>query len=866
MAGDELTREERVLRRVLLVLGAVLGLFVIHYVLEGVVGGAEFPFVANSAAKDSLFFILCMVGASDVRRFGWAVWVIVIGHVLLVGALLAALISGQGMSVAATLPPIFGLPVPEAHTYLLIWLAAAVTITSVVALCGHRALRSRYPLRYLSQLQHRTLSSLAEVLVMDKSAVVTPDEVANRVDDYLYGVEAKEKWKAKLALTALTFYPLIRLRPPYSFMSPLVRQRFIEKCFIADVAERRLPGFLRRPLQTALVAAQQLAFMGYYGDPRTAEGSGYVPFSQRAEYPAAMQRVATDRLGLAVRTPRELDAELVEADVVVVGSGAAGAVVAERLLERGRSVLILERGKHVDPSEFEEDELKQFSKLYADGAFQLSRDARFQVLQGRCVGGSTVVNNAVCFRLPDHALERWNDKSGLNAGLDEKALGRSFEELEGSLPVSRQPEDERLNPGARKFVDGVKALGLDRSPGRLEVVSANIEDCLGCGYCNYGCPYGKKLSMLDTVLPRAQARYGKDALRIFSECRVDRIERATSGVGDVLCDLPEGRRLQVRAKTVVLAAGAIASSLILQRSGLGGQKVGTGLGFNIAAPMHAEFEEKLDSYRGLQISHTLRPAGRGRPGHGDLVQPDRRRVALHARLVLRPLQKHAPLRPHGLRGRGRRYPAQRHGQARPARPRHETGLHPRAGRPQADGQGPPHGRPRVPGGRRHEGDDHHVSLHAVQERERPGRSRGVRPRQHRHRPAERASAGRECNEREFGQGRGQPRVPGPRRRGPLRVRRECVSLADHREPAAHGHGARPPRGRADLLTAAGRGGLEHRQGLLAEGDRTKGGRMPVARVQVHRVAVASGRQDRPTGCSESRLNVVTWIAFFSRER
>ena len=609
MVGEELTREERVLRRVLLVLGAVLGLFVIHYVLEGVVGGAEFPFVANSAAKDSLFFILCMVAANDVRRFGWAVWVIIIGHVLLVGALLAALISGKGMSVAATLPPIFGLSVPEPRTYLLIWLAAAVTITSVVALCGHRALRSRYPLRYLTQLQHRTLSSLAEVLVMDKSALVTPDEVANRVDDYLYGVDAKEKWKAKLALLALTFYPLIRLRPPYSFMSPLARQRFIEKCFIADVAERRLPGFIRRPLQTALVAAQQLAFMGYYGDPRTAAGSGYVRFSERPEYPAAMARVATDRPGLAVRTPRELDAELVEADVVVVGSGAAGAVVAERLLERGRSVLILERGKHVDPSDFEEDELKQFSKLYADGAFQLSRDARFQVLQGRCVGGSTVVNNAVCFPLPDHALERWNDQAGLNAGLDDKALGLSFDHLQGSLPVSRQPDDERLNPGARKFVEGVKELGLDRAPGRLEVVEANIEDCLGCGYCNYGCPYGKKLSMLDTVLPRAQAKYGKDALRIFSECRVDRIEQASSGVGDVLCDLSDGRRLQVRARTVVLAAGAIASSLILQRSGIGGPRVGRGLGFNIAAPMHAEFEEKLDSYRGLQISHTLRPAG-----------------------------------------------------------------------------------------------------------------------------------------------------------------------------------------------------------------------------------------------------------------
>ena len=82
---------------------------------------------------------------------------------------------------------------------------------------------------------------------------------------------------------------------------------------------------------------------------------------------------------------------------------------------------MLERGRHVDPSEFTEDESKQFASLYADGGMQMSTDARFQVLQGRCVGGTTVVNNAVCFDLPDHVLERWNDGNGFDAGISTRA-------------------------------------------------------------------------------------------------------------------------------------------------------------------------------------------------------------------------------------------------------------------------------------------------------------------------------------------------------------------------------------------------------------------------------------------------------------
>ena len=103
---------------------------------------------------------------------------------------------------------------------------------------------------------------------------------------------------------------------------------------------------------------------------------------------------------------------------MIVGSGAAGAILAYELAARGRDVILLERGALVDRSAFTDNEPAMLSKLYRDGALQVSRDFRFAVLQGMCVGGSTVVNNAVAIPAPPELLDDWNDPSGLNAGLD----------------------------------------------------------------------------------------------------------------------------------------------------------------------------------------------------------------------------------------------------------------------------------------------------------------------------------------------------------------------------------------------------------------------------------------------------------------
>ena len=576
------------------------------YPALGLFGSAEFPFVANSFAKDGLFCVLCFLAAGDIRQNGWATLLVIGGHVLIVLALLGMLAFGNHDSVAGT----FGEPIGtdlSPTLQLLIWAAAATFVAVLLGVLYHSAAKARYSLKYLWPHQHGTAMAMAEVLVIGPDEKLTPEQVAAGIDDYLNSFTAHEKWKSKLALSALTVYPLIRLRPPFALMTPESRLAFIERCFINDVVERRLPGGIRRTVQSMLVAAQQLAIIGYYADPRTASSTGFVPFSKRKRYAKAVKKLPVDRPVLEVSEPNEVDAERITADVAIIGSGAAGSVLAYRLAERGREVVLLEGGKHVDPRDFTEDERVQFARLFSDGGMQMSVDARFQVLQGKCVGGSTVVNNAVCYDIPDRTLQRWNDIDGLNAGLDPERLGKSFEWLREWLPVySQAGNPKRLQAGGTKMAEGIEKLGLD--DGNNGVVDANIKDCLGSGYCNIGCAYGKKLSALDNILPRAQQQFG-EGLRIFSECMAEHIETRGRRATEVVCRLGDGRRLRVAADTVVVSGGALASSLLLQRSGLGGKLAGTGLSFNVGAPLTADFEEELHSYDGLQITHGYRPPG-----------------------------------------------------------------------------------------------------------------------------------------------------------------------------------------------------------------------------------------------------------------
>jgi choline dehydrogenase-like flavoprotein len=476
-----------------------------------------------------------------------------------------------------------------------------VGVVLVFLVLQWKALRSRYDMRYLPPSAFRALMALAEVLVLREDREVAPAEVAVGVDHYLASFRARAKWKVRVALTVFAYWPLFTLHPPFHIMAPDIRERWVRKRF-EKAANRRLLNFL----QTIITTAQQFCFIGYYGDERAAKKAGYIPFSKRPGYAEAMARVDHDRPGLTCMTPADVVGESLSADVVIVGTGAAGATLAYELAQRGREVLLLERGPHIDPRDFTETESTQLSNLYADGALTMSTDFHFHVAQGMCVGGSTVVNNAVCFDLPDNVLDRWLDPGGLNAGLDPDRLRHAFTHVRRFLCVSEVGPPAVLNPGARRVLEGLQAT----MPSGFKLVECNIEGCLGCGYCNIGCAFGKKLSALDWTLPLAQQLH-PDAVRILPDCRVEKVLMRGSRATGVQARLGDGRRLTVDADVVVVSAGAMASSTILQSSGLGEGKAGRGLAFNMASPVTLDFAEVLHSERGMQITHYLEPTNGG---------------------------------------------------------------------------------------------------------------------------------------------------------------------------------------------------------------------------------------------------------------
>jgi choline dehydrogenase-like flavoprotein len=597
-----LTGAERRLRVLLLVLAGLLALAGLAYGAAPLIDSTdqfaiELPFVTNSVVMCAALAMLAAHAALPVRRNMPLATPVVAGLFLSVAVQLVYLIPASGSR------PIFDGEV-EMRLVLGVGAGVALVLGVVLLLACRQAWRRRYTLSFLWPGSYRALQSMADVLITGGPETITPRDVADNVEAYVREITAHRRWVYRLALYGMQLAALASRGVPLSELEPGDRRTFLEGSF------RRLPRWppmARNMLRAGIRVGQQLSFAGYYNDPRTDDSVGYQRFKARMP--------DEDKL----RKPLDLDVEVPEgdaplhADVCIVGSGAGGAIVAYELAQHGLEVLVLERGRYVEPRSFDDNEVGMIGKLYADGVMQQTEDFNFTVLQGSCVGGSTTVNNAVCFRPPEPVLRRWNDPKTNDAGLDLAGLIESVKHIEDFLPVTPQPEDV-LNPSWRRYEEGAIRAGLSPASLKVGVVNANIHECLGCGYCNIGCAYGHKLSMLDRVLPAGQkAKRGR--LRIVADCEVERI-RTVSGrrehVDGLVAKLREGPRVRVTADRYVLSAGAVGSSYLLLRSHAAtGLPVGRRLCFNMGAPLTAEFEDVQQAYAGLQISHYGIPRDNG---------------------------------------------------------------------------------------------------------------------------------------------------------------------------------------------------------------------------------------------------------------
>lgn len=603
-----LTRKETRLRTYLrILLGLYLVLFVfccVSFFVRSETGtNAGSPFLVSAIVLAFMNMLLCWYTISDLRASALLIKLIIGGSVIsaVIGV---CLLLWQDASIVIHLWNVS----PSLKDVAIVSIVFNAVNTLLTSILFGSAERERYGLAYFSPLQFKTLIALAEVVIHGKEEVLSGEDVAHNVDTYFKSFQAKSKWTMALVITVLYFYPILSLKPPLPYISPEDRLAFLRKRFYRDVEARLIPEPWRVLTQGLIRIAKQLCYIGYYSDKRTFASVGYVPFSERKDRVERLEKSPMKKAPpLYVKSGEDVTTERIEGDVVIIGSGAAASVLARGLVENGRKVLMIERGNHERPETFNENEMEMVSRLFQDGAIQAARDFRFTVFQGSCVGGSTVVNNAVCFKMPEPVLDRWNDAKGLNAGLDKKEVMASMDKVWNMVGVKHMDEDKvKLNPGGYLFKDGCKKLGYSVAPNVTDSVYANISECLGCGYCNIGCRYDRKLSMLVTILPGIQEQFGKESLEIVAGCEAIRLHNKGNKISYLECNLNNGRKIEVRGKTFVVSAGAISSSIILLKSKLGIKSVGVNLSFNIGSQMTATFPHKIDSYDGLQISHYMK--------------------------------------------------------------------------------------------------------------------------------------------------------------------------------------------------------------------------------------------------------------------
>jgi choline dehydrogenase-like flavoprotein len=293
----------------------------------------------------------------------------------------------------------------------------------------------------------------------------------------------------------------------------------------------------------------------------------------------------------------------VECGVVIVGSGAGGATMAAELAGAGIDVVMVEEGGYHPTGSFTADSTRALRTLYRDGGGGIAA-GRPPVLfaEGRCVGGSTVVNGGMAWRAPPQVLDRWATRGGVT-GISERELEPYFARAEARLSVGLQ-DPETMGRDSQLLQAGAGAKGWAIVPNRR-----NQLHCAGSNNCNSGCPTGAKRSMLVTSVPRALSR----GARLFADCRVERVTRSGGTVTGVRGRFvrPGGRpgpRLTVRARAVIVAGGAVQTPALLARSGLrsASGQLGRNLYLHPNAMVIAYFDEDVTGWHGVHQAFQIR--------------------------------------------------------------------------------------------------------------------------------------------------------------------------------------------------------------------------------------------------------------------
>jgi hypothetical protein len=235
-------------------------------------------------------------------------------------------------------------------------------------------------------------------------------------------------------------------------------------------------------------------FIGY-----TVPGQSQLDYWQDIHYPGAPG--ASEDIQKAIKPYRITDNRTLETEVLIIGSGAGGGVVAGELSAAGYDVMVVEKGGYHSEEDFTGSEHDMTETLFENSGSLTTSNTAMVVLAGTTLGGGTTINWSASFRTPDHVLREWANEYGLtDAATDvwQKSLDAVHERSHVNC------DESQLNGNNARLAQGIQKLGW-----QLEVIPRNVKGCEDCSFCNYGCAFGAKQGTLKNYLQDAHDRGGR---------------------------------------------------------------------------------------------------------------------------------------------------------------------------------------------------------------------------------------------------------------------------------------------------------------------------------------------------------------------
>ncbi|MDV3244082.1 MAG: FAD-dependent oxidoreductase [Nitrososphaerales archaeon] len=283
-----------------------------------------------------------------------------------------------------------------------------------------------------------------------------------------------------------------------------------------------------------------------------------------------------------------------DCDVCIVGSGAGGSVIADRLSEAGLRVVVVEQGSYDTSETFKRSELPMMQKLFQQSGTAATKDLSFVLLAGRGVGGGTTVNWNTCLRPPSRVLREWETDFGID-GVAQRGFESYLDAVWAALRVNI--DESQRNGNNQALWDGCVALGYKEGVD-FEVIQRNAVGCQErCDYCTYGCTYACKQSTPMNYLPAAYRRGAKFLFdtrveRVVIEAGVARGVVGTAKIGDRTVEV------EVKARAVVVACGGVETPALLLRSGVKDSNIGRYLRLDPTVAVGGVFPKTIAPWAG----------------------------------------------------------------------------------------------------------------------------------------------------------------------------------------------------------------------------------------------------------------------------